>query len=189
MQLADCRLYYDEIQRQATEKWLHETADSIVSNTLMPTTSDDTTYTLHSTLLHLGFLYMDLRNAIRWEDGPHIVRHWKFSLACFIATGCRNYAAESIHFTAKLSADLPRHLSYIATHNRTVNMVGKPGHGKTIDQVMEHYNLSVRIQNQKVFCKLFPYLMCDSTCEKGQIRGKGRFLINHMKLKGIAGST
>ena len=40
-----------------------------------------------------------------------------------------------------LTARFPRHIAYIATHNRTVNMDGKPGHGKPLDQVMEHYNL------------------------------------------------
>ena len=117
------------------------TSDSIVTDSLMPTTSEDPTYMLHRTLLHLGFLYVDLRNAIRWEDGPHIVRHWKYWLPRFIATGCKNYAAESVHLIAKLAADFPKHLAYIATNNRTVNMEGKPGHGKPIDQLMEHYNL------------------------------------------------
>ena len=38
---------------------------------------------------------------------------------------------------ASLCADLPRHLAYIATHNRTVNTEGKPGRGKAIDQMVE----------------------------------------------------
>lgn len=31
---------------------------------------------------------------------------------------------------ANLAADFPRHISYIVTHNRTVNTEGKPGRGK-----------------------------------------------------------
>ena len=31
---------------------------------------------------------------------------------------------------------MPKHLSYIAIHNRTVNLEGKPGRGKPLDQMM-----------------------------------------------------
>ena len=59
----------------------------------------------------------------------------------FLGVGFNNYAVEAANFTANLSADFPKHLSYIATNNRTVNMQGKPGHGKPIDQFIEHYFL------------------------------------------------
>ena len=62
----------------------------------------------------------------------------------FIATGCKNYATESVHLLAGLCADLPKHIAYINTHNRTVNVEGKPGRGKPIDQMMEHYILYVQ---------------------------------------------
>ena len=42
---------------------------------------------------------------------------------------------------ANLCADYPRHIAYIITHNRTVNIEGKTGRGKPLDQMMEHYNL------------------------------------------------
>ena len=61
--------------------------------------------------------------------------------AKFLATGCRNYATESVNLTANLKADFPKHISYIATHNRTVNISGIAGRGKPIDQLIEHYNL------------------------------------------------
>ena len=131
----------DQIEYQNTEEWLQKTAENIVTNTLIPTSSKDTLYSLHRTVLHLGFLYLDLGNAIRWEDGPQIVRHWKFWLPRFIATGCKNYATESVHLIAKLYAKFPRHVAYIAMHNWTINIDGRPGRGKPIDQLMEHYNL------------------------------------------------
>jgi hypothetical protein len=61
----------------------------------------------------------------------------------FIATGCKNYAVECVHLLTNRCADLPKHLAYIAIHNRTVNIEGKPGRGKPLDQMMEHYNLYV----------------------------------------------
>ena len=93
--------------------------------------------------LHLAFLYVDLYNAVHWKKGPQIVRHWKYWLPQFVATGCKNYAAEAIHLIANITAVVPKHtaLYYIAVHNKTVNMDGKPGHGKPVNQMIEHYNL------------------------------------------------
>lgn len=111
------------ISHQASQKWLHNIAEKIVSDVLMPSSSTDPVYDFHRSFLH------------------HIVRHWKWSLPRFLATGCRNYAAESVNLTANLKADFPKHISYIATHNRTVNTSGVAGRGKAIDQFIEHYNL------------------------------------------------
>ena len=46
--------------------------------------------------------------------------------------------SEAVHLIVNLTADFPKH---IAINNRTVNIHGKPGHGKPIDQLIEHYNL------------------------------------------------
>ena len=131
------------IEHTSSLQWLKNTAESIVANVLMPTTSEDTVYNLHRHFLHLSFLYIDLRNAIQWENGPHVIRHWKWWLPRFLGTGRKNYAVESANLLANLAADFPRHISYIATHNRTVNIEGKPGRGKPVDQMIEHYNLWV----------------------------------------------
>lgn len=56
--------------------------------------------------LHLGFLYHELRNAIRWKNGEQII----------IGTGW------AVNLVAKLDSDL---LSYIATHNRKVKKVSR----------------------------------------------------------------
>ena len=94
---------------------------------------------MHRSFLHHAFLYVDLRRAIRWEDGPQIVRHWKWWIPKFIGTGKKMYAAEAVNMI--LVADFPKHIAYLAIHNRTVNCDGKIGHGKPVDQLMEHYNL------------------------------------------------
>lgn len=134
-----------EIDHQTTKEWLYEKAEQIVTKCLVPPKGsiDDPVNYLHCSFLHLAFLYVDLREAIRWENGPHIFRHWKWWIPRFLATGCKNYAAEAIHLIANVKAVFPKHTAYIAVHNRTVNTSGKPGHGKPVDQLIEHYNLYV----------------------------------------------
>ncbi len=131
----------DNIDHIPTLQWLKEKAQEVVRETINPIQTSDPVYGKHRTFLHLAFLYVDLRRAIRWENGPHIVMHWKLWLPRFIGTGCKNYATEAVNLIAHLAADFPKHISYIATHNRTVNTSGKPGRGKPIDQLMEHYVL------------------------------------------------
>lgn len=114
------------------------TAETLVSDLIAPSESIDPTHNMHKAFLHVAYSYIDLREAIRWENGPHIVRQWKWWLPRFLATGCPNYASEAVHLIANLTATFPRHIAYIATHNRTQ---GKPGHGKPVDQMIEHYNL------------------------------------------------
>ncbi len=131
----------DLIDHTTSKEWLQDTAEKLVTKILMPHQPDDPVYHLHSAFLHHAFLYIDLREAIRWENGPQIVRHWKSWLPQFLGTGRKNYAAECVYHIANLSADFPKHMAYIATHNRTVNMYGQPGRGKPVDQLNEHYNL------------------------------------------------
>ena len=128
----------DPIQHQNSLEWLKCIAEQLVEKTIMP---PSTSPSLHRAFLHMAFLYMDLRNAIRFENGPQIMRHYKYWLPRFIATGKRNYAVECVRVITNLSADFPRHIAYIATHNRTVNTTGKIGRGKPVDQMVEHYNL------------------------------------------------
>ena len=131
----------EDIEHTPNLQWLEEKAKSIVEHTIYPTQSNDPIYARHRAFLHLGFLYMDLRQFIRWENGPSIIRHWKIWLPRLIGTGCKNCATEAVNLIAHLEADFPRHIAYIATQNRTVSTTGKHGRGKPIDQFMEHYVL------------------------------------------------
>ena len=104
----------DEIEHTTSKEWLEKTAEQLVDSLLMPKNSDDPAYIdplyhMHHAFLHHAFLYVDLREAIRWENGPQIVRHWKWWLPRFLGTGKKNYAAESVHTICNL----------VATHNRT----------------------------------------------------------------------
>ena len=127
----------DPIQHENSLDWLKSTAERLVEETIML----DETNSKHRAFLNAAFLYVDLRNAIRHENGPHIIRHYKLWLPRFIGTGRRNYAVECVNVIGNLCAEFPKHIAYIATHNRTVNTSGKVGHGKPIDQMVEHYNL------------------------------------------------
>ena len=103
----------DSVEHEKSLVWLQSTAEDMVEHTLMPmdATPSDKAYFMHRTFLHLAFLYVDLRNAIRFEDGPHIVRLWKLWLPRFIGTGRNNYAVECVHLIANVTADWPKHLA------------------------------------------------------------------------------
>ncbi len=60
---------------------------------------------LHRSFLYTAFLYQDLRAAIRFEEGSHIIRHWKLWLPMFLGTKCHNYAYEAVNLIANLKAD------------------------------------------------------------------------------------
>ena len=131
----------DSIEHTCSKTWLDETAERLVTATIMPSTTNDPVFALHRSFLHHAFLYIDLREAIRWAEGEQIVRHWKFWLVKFLSCGFTNYAKEAVNHIANLKAVFPRHIAFIATHNRTVNMTGTPGRAKPVDQLIEHYNL------------------------------------------------
>ncbi len=101
---------------------------------------DDDPNFQHS-FLYTAFLYTDLRRAIQREEGEQIIRQWRLWLSYFLGSGKHNYAGEAATLLCNIQALYPRHIAYIVTNNRTVNMDGHAGHGKPIDQMLEHYNL------------------------------------------------
>ena len=111
----------DPIAHQPTQQWLRSTAEWILADVITPIVTSDPVLNFHRSFLHHMFMYVDLREAIWCENGPQITHHRKWWQPRFLATGCRNYTAESVNLTANLKADFPKHISYIATHNRTVN--------------------------------------------------------------------
>ena len=129
---------HDNVPREISLQWFEATARSICEKRLVPHKSKDPIYALHRSFLHVAFMYIDLRNAIRSEEGPQIIRHWRLWMVLFVRMNSKNYATEALNLLCNLAA---KHIAYIATHNRTVNTQGKYGHGKLIDQMLEHYNL------------------------------------------------
>ena len=80
-------------ETEVTIEWLRETAKSIVECTIMPADSirQDPFYALHWAFIHGAFIYADLRNAIKYEDGNQIIRLWKHWLVGILS---RNRAEE-----------------------------------------------------------------------------------------------
>ena len=131
----------DPLDHPTSLAWLKYTAEQLVAALLMSQDCDDPVHHLYKCFLHIAYLYVDLRETIRWENGPQIVHHWKWWLPRFLATDRTNYASETVHLIANLQANFPKHIAYQTIHNRTVNVSGKPGRGKSVGQLIEHYNL------------------------------------------------
>ena len=55
----------DDVQHEVSQEWLKATAEFMVVQTLTRAVSGDLMYSLHRSFLHLGFLYMDLKNVIQ----------------------------------------------------------------------------------------------------------------------------
>ena len=92
-----------DISHTPTLEWLQEKAKELVKQCLQPQQSDDPVYHLHRCFLHTAFLYVDLRYAIKYEDGPHVIRHWKIWLTRFLGGGRKNYSRFSACNIEKLS--------------------------------------------------------------------------------------
>ena len=124
----------EPIPHESNQEWLQSTAESILQGSLMPNESPYPIYAMHRAFLYTAFL---LREAVRYEERSHIVRHWKLWLPIFLGTMFHNYA---INLIANLQADFPKHnnIAHIATHNRTVNMMEDL---VMESQMVEHYNL------------------------------------------------
>ena len=128
-------------------QWLRDVAKTIVLRTFVapepthPSDEEDDVYAYHRLLLHMGFLYANLRHSIRFNKSEDIIRMWRYWLIPLLGGGRSNYSNEAANLLANLAADWPEDLVQVFTYNRTVNMTGKVGHNKPIDQLVEHYNL------------------------------------------------
>ena len=139
----------DDIEHSVSAEWLQSKAKLVAQETINPIKSSDPVYSKHRAFLHLAFLYIDLRRAIQWEDGPQILRHWKLWIPRFIGTGCKNYATEAVNLIAHINADFPKHTAYIATHNRTDPC------DEVCSEAMDH-KLVTHIEYLDGFVHLFP---------------------------------
>ena len=59
----------DPIEHAGSIEWLRETVTTLVSKTIARSSSQDPVYAFHRSVMHMAFLYFDLRNAIRWKMG------------------------------------------------------------------------------------------------------------------------
>ena len=81
---------------------------------------------------------VDLREAIIWENGPVIVQSW---IQLFVATGWKNHACKAVYQISNLTASFPKHVLCCHQQPHCQHTSGKPGKGKPMDQLIEHYNL------------------------------------------------
>ena len=125
----------DDIPHGDRPEWLKELATSIVRKRMMPCDTHDS---IHRSFIYCAFMYIDLRQSIRDEEGDQIICYWKHWLILFLGINRKNYA---LNLLCNLTSTFPRHIAYIVTHNRTVNTAGKCHHGKPLDQMLEQYNL------------------------------------------------
>ena len=108
--------------------WLRRLARQIFDCTIAiknPTFPDEKTeevYAFHRTLLHMGYLYLKLRLAIKYENGPQIISLWRYWLLHFLGAPKVNCANEAANLLANIEADWSPKISYIHTHFRTVNL-------------------------------------------------------------------
>lgn len=100
------------VPQENQKEWLESTAEDIVRKSISEKTpsypneeDDDDVYTYHRAVLNMGFLYTNLREAIRYENGPQIIRQWRFWLFQFLGSNRRNYACEAANLLANLAAD------------------------------------------------------------------------------------
>ena len=131
----------DEFCVEDNPEWLEALAQSIVRQRMMPCDTSDQILAMHKYFLYCAFMYVDLHQAIQYEDGSQIVRYWKQWLVLFLGTNRKNYSKEALTFLTNLTSTFIAHIAYIAANNRTVNTTEKHHHGKPIDQMLEHYNL------------------------------------------------
>ena len=68
--------------------------------------SKDSQCSFHRSFLRAAYHHIDLRNAIKHENGDHIIRLWKFWLLYFLGSGCENYATEAANLICNLQAFL-----------------------------------------------------------------------------------
>ena len=132
----------EKFSTQETSFWF--TVFMLISQLLYANTSTQSTdaaYAFHRWFMRGCFLYVDLREAIRYEKGEQVIRLWKHWLVYFLGNNRKNYATEAMNLLCNLKCDFPAHIAYIVTHNRAVNMTGKEGCAKPLDQLIEYYNL------------------------------------------------
>ena len=120
-----------------------DTAIAVPTDEQQPEADHD--HNFHSSFVHAALFYHDLRDAIKYEDEPGIIRQWRIWLLFFLASRRRNYSVEAANLLANLKADFSKWMAHIATYNRTINSTGIPGHGKPIDQAVEHHNLIIKM--------------------------------------------
>ena len=71
------------IRHENTQECLQSTAELILQGSIMPVESTNPHYSMHRSFLYTALLYHDLREAVRYEEGSHVIRQWRMWLPIF----------------------------------------------------------------------------------------------------------
>ena len=87
-------------------------AEVLVESILFHQQASDPVSKGHSPFIHTAFLYTDVKTAIKWEDGQHIIRHEKWWLTMFLGTGksIMHYAKEAVLLTSPNTFPISQHI-------------------------------------------------------------------------------
>ena len=87
----------EAIEHVVSAEWLQHTAARAVDRTLILNEPTDDVHSFSRAFMHAAFLYYDLRQAIRFEEGEHIIRHWKY----WLGSG-KNYSCEAANLLCNI---------------------------------------------------------------------------------------
>ena len=89
-------------------------------------------------IVQLGCFFLEFADVIREGDGERVLRCWRYLIPLFFASGCRNYACESVNMLLQHSNALSPRLSAELLWSRFINVHGRPGKNIAADLHMEH---------------------------------------------------
>ena len=120
--LAQCFKYFNVSSAKAPiphqfSRWLEDSSKAIIEKALLPLEIP----TYQQSFVYTSFLYLDLRQSIRFEEGENI-RMWRLWLPYFLGTDRQICFCEVANLMCNLKASFPKHIAYLITHNCTVNM-------------------------------------------------------------------
>lgn len=112
------------------------------------TTDQDTTrdsiYEYTRALLWHGITTLSRKDAIQENDGPRIIRHWKYDIIQFARLHHYKYFKLALNLLTSVQGGSSKRLAHQLTWCRTVNPTGQPGENIPVDLQMENLNQGFR---------------------------------------------
>lgn len=112
------------------------------------TTDQDTTrdsiYEYTRALLWHGITTLSRRDAIQENDGPRIIRHWKYDIIQFARLHHHKYFKMALNLLTSVQGGSSKRLAHQLTWCRTVNPKGQPRQNIPVDLQMEIFNQGFR---------------------------------------------
>lgn len=100
----------------------------------------DGVFNYSSAMLNDGLLLLELKDALRKDDGERVVRCWKVMLLYFRHARHTNYQKEAFEFLAMVNATASSKIVKQVTWGHFVNTQGYTGMNIPVDLHMEHLN-------------------------------------------------